>query len=70
MLPGNLRGGPWRTFALCFVDFRGQKVRGQERADSLKSVVFVLVLGGCPVFAVLRFRWFRHKNPHVDGHIV
>ena len=45
-------------------------MRGQERADSLKSVVFAFVLGGCPGFAVVRFRLFRHKNLHVDGHIV
>ena len=45
-------------------------MRGQERADSLKSVVFAFVLDGCPGFAVVRFRLFRHRNPHVGGHIV
>ena len=39
-----------RFFVFCFL---GKNVRGQERADSMKSVVFAFVLGGCPGFGVL-----------------
>ena len=62
--------GVLAAFRSLFSEFLGKKLRGQERPDSLKSVVFAFVLDGCPGFGVLRFRQFPHKNPHVDGHIV